>query len=112
MANEAETPSSGGKNLLTIGLVLLVLLMSAYAVFGNRGVLRILQAQRQQQELRQQMEALETEKQQLRRRIDQLQQDKDYWEHLARTRLGMVRDGELIYHLPDQTTADQKAIEE
>lgn len=112
MANEAETPSGGGKNLLTIGLVLLVLLMSAYAVFGNRGVLRILQAQRQQQELRQQLEALETEKQQLRRRIEQLQQDKDYWEHLARTRLGMVRDGELIYHLPDQTTADQKAIEE
>ena len=112
MANEAETPSGGGKNLLTIGLVLLVLLMSAYAVFGNRGVLRILQAQRQQQELRQQLEALETEKQLLRRRIEQLQQDKDYWEHLARTRLGMVRDGELIYHLPDQTTADQKAIEE
>ena len=112
MTNEAETPSGGGKNLLTIGLVLLLLLMSAYAVFGNRGVLRILQAQRQQQELRQQLEALETEKQLLRRRIEQLQQDKDYWEHLARTRLGMVRDGELIYHLPDQTTADQKAIEE
>ena len=112
MANQAETPGSGGINLLTIGLIIVVLLMTAYAVFGNRGVLRILQAQRQQQELRQQLAALEAEKQQLRRRIEQLQQDRDYWEHLARTRLGMVREGELIYHLPDKTTAEQKAIEE
>jgi cell division protein FtsB len=112
LANQADTPAGGGKNLLTIGLVILVLLMSAYAVFGNRGVLRIMQAQRQQQELRQQLAELEAEKQQLRRRIERLQQDRDYWEHLARTRLGMVREGELIYHLPDQSTADQKAIEE
>ena len=105
----AETPASGRRNLLTIGLVIIVLLMSAYAVFGNRGVLRIVQARQQQQNLEQQLAELQQQQQELRAEIARLREDKAYWEQLARTRLGMVREGELIYHLPDppETTKDQ-----
>ena len=108
MAAAQEPAATGRKNLLTISLLIVILLMFAYAVFGSRGVLRILQAEQQKQELEQQLADLRTQQQQLRNEIDRLQKDKTYWEHLARTKLGMVREGELIYHLPDQENAEKR----
>ena len=112
MAADQEPEVSGRKNLLTICLLIIILLMFAYAVFGSRGVLRILQAEQQKQELERQLADLERQQQQLREEIERLQKDKTYWEHLARTRLGMVREGELIYHLPDPEKQDKKEPEE
>jgi cell division protein FtsB len=96
----AREPAATGKNLITIWLLVIILLMLGYAVFGNRGVVRIMQAERQKQQLEQKMADLQQQQQQLREEIDRLQNDKDYWEQLARKKLGMVREGELIYHLP------------
>ncbi len=81
-------------------LLVIVLVMLGYAVFGDRGVLRILQAERQHKQLEADLATLKQEQQQLREEIDRLNNDKDYWEQLARKKLGMVREGELIYHLP------------
>jgi cell division protein FtsB len=99
---------SGRKNLLTICLLIVIALMFAYAVFGSRGVLRILQAEQQKQELQQQLADLQQEQQQLRNKIERLQKDKTYWEQLARTKLGMVREGELIYYLPDNDAEEKR----
>ncbi|MDX2480182.1 MAG: septum formation initiator family protein [Desulfuromusa sp.] len=96
----------GRKNLFTSCLLVVILLMFAYAVFGSRGVLRIFQAEEQKQELQQQLADLQQQQQKLRNQIERLQKDKTYWEQLARTKLGMVREGELIYHLPDSTVDD------
>lgn len=101
MTSAREPALTGRKNLLTICLLVVILLMFAYAVFGSRGVLRIFQAEKQQQELHQRLADLQQQQQQLRNEIERLQKDKTYWEQLARTKLGMVREGELIYHLPD-----------
>lgn len=98
----------GTHSLLTPILLLLVVLMLAYAVFGERGVLRIMQAQRQQEQLQQQLSQLQQQQQQLRQEIERLNSDRDYWEQLARTRLGMVREGELIYYLPEPSAAKSK----
>lgn len=98
---------SGRNNLLTIGLLAVILLMAAYAVFGNRGVMRIVQAQRQQQELQLRLEEMQQQQQTLRQEIERLNSDRDYWEHLARTRLGMVREGELIYYVPEDRSEEK-----
>ncbi|WP_092344846.1 FtsB family cell division protein [Desulfuromusa kysingii] len=82
--------------------------MFAYAVFGSRGVLRIFQAEQQKQDLQQQLVELQQQQQQLRNKIERLQKDKTYWEQLARTKLGMVREGELIYHLPDDDAEEKR----
>jgi len=74
--------------------------MLGYAVFGERGVIRIVQAEKQKQRLEAELVALQQEQQELREEIDRLKHDKDYWEQLARKNLGMVREGELIYHIP------------
>jgi len=105
-ARKPET--SGRKNLLTICLLIVIVLMFAYAVFGSRGVLRILQTEKQKQELQQQLAELQQQQQRLRNEIERLQKDKSYWEQLARTKLGMVREGELIYHLPDNDVEEKR----
>ena len=103
MAPAREPATAGNKNLITIWLLIIVLLMLGYAVFGERGVIRIIKAERQKELLEEQLAVLQQEQQELRGEIEQLKHDKDYWEQLAREKLGMVREGELIYHLPPET---------
>lgn len=81
---------------------MVIFLMFAYAIFGSRGVLRIFQAEKQKHVLQQELAELRQQQKQLRHKIERLQKDKSYWEQLARTKLGMVREGELIYYLPDK----------
>ena len=100
MAPAREPAVTGNRNLITIWLVVIILLMLGYAVFGERGVIRIVQAEKQKQRLEAELVALQQEQQELREEIDRLKHDKDYWEQLARKNLGMVREGELIYHIP------------
>lgn len=101
MTSSRKPGSPGRKNLFTIGFLVVILLMFAYAIFGSRGVLRIVQAEKQKNELQLRLADLQQQQQQLRDEIERLQKDKNYWEQLARTKLGMVREGELIYYLPD-----------
>lgn len=110
MTDANDSAPGSRRNLLTAGLLLIILLMSAYAVLGDRGVLRILQAQEQKQELEQQLVDLQLQQQELKAEIERLQKDKSYWEYLARTKLGMVREGELIYHLPDLENNRKEAV--
>ncbi len=100
MAPAREPAVTGNRNLITIWLVVIILLMLGYAIFGERGVIRIVQAEKQKQRLEAELVALQQEQQELREEIDRLKHDKDYWEQLARKNLGMVREGELIYHIP------------
>lgn len=100
MAPAREPATTGNNNLITVLLLVIILAMLGYAIFGDRGVVRILQAERQKQQLEEQLTSLQQQQQQLREEIDRLKHDKDYWEQLARTKLGMVREGEVIYHLP------------
>ena len=108
MAPAREPASTGKKNLITIWLLVVILLMLGFAIFGNRGVVQILQAERQKQQLQAQLVELQQQQQQLREEIDRLQNDRDYWEQLARKNLGMVREGELIYHLSPKPDDKQR----
>jgi cell division protein FtsL len=82
---------------LPLVTLLLALLLLGFAFFGDRGILRALQASRQkaalQEEVRQR-EAINTE---LRQEIESLRNDRRYLEAIARKELGMVKDDELVY---------------
>ncbi len=106
-----EKAGSGRKNLLTVCLLIAIVLMFIFAVFGNRGVLRILQAEEQKNNLELQLTELKRQQNELHEEIERLRSDKNYWEHLARTKLGMVREGELIYHIPDSDLEKQRQDE-
>jgi len=107
MTAAKEPAGRSKKSLLTVCLLIAIALMFGFAVFGERGVLRILNAEQQKDKLEQQLHDLQLQQKVLNEEIERLRTDKKYWEHLARTKLGMVREGELIYHISDDDLEGQ-----
>lgn len=95
---QAETESSkSSSRRLPIVPVLLALLLLGFALFGDRGILRALQAGRQKAALQEEVRQLEEANAVLRQEIESLRNDRRYLEAIARKELGMVKDDELVY---------------
>ena len=77
--------------------VLIIAALLALALFGDKGVLRALQANRQKSQLEAEVKALEAANAGLRKEIEALRGDRRTIENLARKELGMVKDDELVY---------------
>ncbi len=82
-------------------LTVLVLVGLSMALFGDKGVVRLHHVRRQQQQLGEQLRQLEAVNDGLKQQLDALQHDDRYIERVARTRLGLVREGEFVYQFTD-----------
>jgi cell division protein FtsB len=78
----------------TLGVIVMVL---AFALFGNRGILHIFKQQRHQADLQQDLAAVEEVNAGLRKEIASLRSDRRHLERMARSQLGMVREDEVVY---------------
>ena len=87
-------PSAPRLPWLPLGVIVIVL---AFALFGDRGFLYLFKLKRQQAELQQQLTQVEGVNDGLRREIAALSSDRQHLERLARTQLGMVREDEIVY---------------
>ena len=76
----------------------LVLASILVIIWSPNGLLDLRQLQVEHQELLQKNHILEKENQHLYEEISRLQKDPDAIESLARQELGLVREGELIFH--------------
>jgi cell division protein FtsB/cell division protein DivIC len=85
-----------------LGIILLIL---GAALFGEKGVLHMLQARRQKTSLEQRIAENHAVNEGLKKEIERLQADRTYIEVLARRELGMVRDGEVVYQFPAAPSA-------
>jgi cell division protein FtsB len=83
--------------IVVCGVGVILFLLSA--IFGERGLVHLVRLQNEQRELEQTTFALQQRNDQMRRRIDRLQTDDRYVERLARERLGLVKQGEVIYRV-------------
>jgi cell division protein FtsB len=95
----ATTEPSAKSSLLRAPLwaLLIAALLLGLALFGDRGLLRALQASDQQSQLEEQVKQLEAANAVLRREIEALRSDRRTLENIARKELGMVKDDELVY---------------
>ena len=93
---ETDSPKSLPRRLPILP-VLLALLLLGFALFGDRGILRALQAGRQKAALQEEVRQLEAANDELRQEIESLRNDRRYLEAIARKELGMVKDDELVY---------------
>lgn len=75
-------------------------------LFGSRGLVQLAHLQSEQRHLERTAFALQQRNEGLRRRIERLQSDDRYIERLARERLGLAKQGELIYRIPDAGTTN------
>ncbi|MBS1913735.1 MAG: septum formation initiator family protein [Bacteroidetes bacterium] len=74
----------------------------AIFTFGNRGLLKRMQLERQAATVREQLYRDRATSDSLRAEITRMKNDTTVIERLARERYGMVRPGETIYHVDEQ----------
>jgi len=101
-AGQAEIPERKAAFRFHWWWVLLLLLLLGFALFGERGVLRLVKTYNQRQELQLQVEQLQQENARLRQEITALKEDRSTIERIARQELGMVREDEIIFQFPGQ----------
>jgi cell division protein FtsB len=75
----------------------IVVVVSTFALFGDRGILHIYKQKRHQAELQQQLAEVDEINAGLRQEIAVLSSDRRHLERLARSQLGMVREDEVVY---------------
>lgn len=84
------------KGWLALGAGLLVA-FAGFTVFGEGGLTELLHHGDEQRQLEARVLEQQERNQVLRDRIDRLQNDDAYIERQARTKLGLVKPGELVY---------------
>ena len=95
------------KRVIPPWFILLVLLLLGFALFGDRGVLKVFKAYQQRSELEKKITELEQTNIEQRKEIDSLHHDLKAIENIARRELGMVRPDEQVYQFPSE---DKKPI--
>lgn len=101
MGNSAQTsrPDGGRLSLWPLAVVALIL---GFALFGDRGILHMLNLSGQKATLSQELTEFEAQNEELRIEIAALRSDRRYIERIARTELGMVRDDELVFQFAER----------
>lgn len=78
----------------SIGFLFFVLIITSF--FGKRGLIEIYRTKRKQEDLLQKIEQLEAKKAKLERDIEELKKNPKAYEAIARKKLGLVKDGEIV----------------
>ena len=89
-------------------LALSVALFLAYSAAGERGFVRYRDMAEQRDELRIRVHDLQESNAELAGQISLLRDDPATIEYIARTELGMVRDGEKVYILSERPGDDSR----
>jgi cell division protein FtsB len=74
-----------------------ILFLLFFTVFGERGLFRIYELNREKLEIARRGEALRIENDNLKREIEALKSDRRYLESIARKDFGLVRPNETVY---------------
>jgi cell division protein FtsB len=82
-----------------------VLVFAGFTVFGTNGVVRLTELRTSEEKLTNQAFVLLQRNEDLRQRILRLHRDDYFLEAIARNRLGLVREGEIVYRFPPEDTA-------
>ena len=87
---------------INYGLVLVLVLMLSFLVFGEWGLLHYWRLAEERRSLEERSQALQRDNELLREKIYRLRKDDRYLEKVAREELGLVREGEIIYLFPSE----------
>jgi cell division protein FtsB len=88
---------------LSIFLVAGLLLLVIQDIFGTHGVLTMRRAERQASQVKQEIQQLNGENQQLQDRVKSLKSDPQAIERIAREEMGLARPGEYVFKIPPKT---------
>jgi cell division protein FtsB len=99
------------KRRIRVLLQLASLLVGSYLLFsllfGNLGLLRYYKMHQLYNQTQQEVEALEREHARLRQEVEDLKTDPQTIERIARERLGMAREGEIVIQFQNKGQGDK-----
>jgi cell division protein FtsB len=87
--------------MLTIAVALFMLTLLVKTVFGDRGFLNVLKIRSQYALLCEEVKMMEEKNVRLIEEVTRLKSDEYYKEKVAREKLGLARDGEIVFLFPD-----------
>jgi cell division protein FtsB len=93
------------RKIATVAAAVLAVGLGYHVMFGQHGLTAYEQKRVEAWTLEQQLQSLQRENEQLKGHVDRLQSDPNAIEHQAREELHYTRPGEVIYTLPDASTA-------
>ena len=88
--------------------VLIVCVLAANAVIGERGLLESRKAERRHDNLLDSIESLQRENRRLNNHVKRLREDPTSIESIARRELGLIRPGEIVFIVKDRLPATGK----
>lgn len=89
-------------------LAIAALAFTVYNFVGERGFYRLGKMMQRRNNLNATVDTLQRQNTELAEEIVRLRSDPVTLEELARTKLGMVRPGEVVYIFPEKAGGDQK----
>ena len=96
-------PSSTGRRTLHLLIVFVTLVLVADALVGEKGLIESMRARQQYRDVAASLESLRRENSRLRDTVRQLRDDPGAIESLAREQLGLIRPGEVLFIIKDET---------
>ena len=105
MTEKPVQANRSGMGRMALWPLALIALVMGFALFGERGVIPLVQLGHQKSALLAELEAVEQKNNALRQEIDALRSDRRYIERVARTELGMVREDELVFQFASRSSA-------
>jgi cell division protein FtsB len=91
--------------ILLIGLIVLVWY---FALFGEKGVIKIIQLRRERDRILADVTRIQEENKMLQEEIKRLREDSRYLESVAREDLGLIKENEILFIFEDKGVAQDK----
>ncbi len=107
-AEMTRTSTMRGKGL-PLFLVGLILLVWYFSLFGEKGLIKIIQLRRERDRIIADVSRMEEENKRLQEEIKRLRDDSRYLESVARRDLGLIKENEILFIFEDETTAKKGA---
>ena len=99
----AMSGTSGTKKKgLLILLVGLTLLVWYFALFGEKGVVKIIQLRRERDRILSEVRWIQQENKRLKDEVRRLREDPNYLESVARRDLGLIKENEILFIFEDE----------
>lgn len=96
------------RRLTTFLLLFVASVLIVDGLVGDKGLLAIIRARRESSALAAKLERLRADNDRLREEARRLKEDPDAIEEIARRELGLIRPGEKVFIVKDQTPQEKK----
>jgi cell division protein FtsB len=102
-----RTPTVRRKGVLIL-LIGLILLVWYFSLFGEKGLIKIIQLRRERDRIVADVSRMEEENKKLQEEIKRLREDSRYLESVARRDLGLIKENEILFIFEDEAAAKKE----